>query len=313
MEGGNGSDNVRAWGNLMSQFLKRAFTAVALSVIFVIVGSMTYEYVVPSILDADIPGVVASIPERLNLNSTFLADAGSGARKTGKDVASAMESVLSPVPGVVVDGPSCVQDAISSHKSLADCAEYGVPTIPGQAPTSGDEITVSRTASGLDEFQVHDRVVGKDDLTVSGNSQQTSFNYRDSGYTTKLSIPYEAVTSGAITKLIDGDTLDVNSIRVRLSLVDTPEIGEAGYEEASAFVRVHCPLTSTALYDPDAGQPEGSHDRIIGMVWCSGAGGNMSGVSLNQMLLDEGHAVVLTRHCSTSEFGAEPWAKKYGC
>ena len=32
-------------------------------------------------------------------------------------------------------------------------------------------------------------------------------------------------------KLVDGDTIDVNNVRVRLSMVNTPERGEAGYNE----------------------------------------------------------------------------------
>jgi endonuclease YncB( thermonuclease family) len=30
---------------------------------------------------------------------------------------------------------------------------------------------------------------------------------------------------GNVTNIVDGDTLDVNGIRIRLSLVNTPEIG----------------------------------------------------------------------------------------
>ena len=41
--------------------------------------------------------------------------------------------------------------------------------------------------------------------------------------------------SGIVTEIVDGDTLDVNNVRIRLTLVNTPERGESGYQEA----RVH--------------------------------------------------------------------------
>lgn len=36
-------------------------------------------------------------------------------------------------------------------------------------------------------------------------------------------------------------------------------------------------------------------------------------VVLNQVLLEEGLAVIDTRFCSESEFATEEWATRYGC
>ena len=41
---------------------------------------------------------------------------------------------------------------------------------------------------------------------------------------------------GIVTKVVDGDTLDINGIRIRLALVDTPEINQPGYDRAKQFV-----------------------------------------------------------------------------
>ena len=35
---------------------------------------------------------------------------------------------------------------------------------------------------------------------------------------------------GIVNYVIDGDTLDINDIRIRLALVDTPERGQDGYK-----------------------------------------------------------------------------------
>ncbi|MGE5822190.1 MAG: thermonuclease family protein, partial [Nitrososphaerota archaeon] len=45
---------------------------------------------------------------------------------------------------------------------------------------------------------------------------------------------------GIVTKVVDGDTLDINGTRIRLALVDTPERGQPGFDQAKAFVESMC-------------------------------------------------------------------------
>ena len=63
--------------------------------------------------------------------------------------------------------------------------------------------------------------------------------------------------TGIVTDIVDGDTLDVNNVRIRLSLVNTPERGDSGYSEAKLFTESMCPIGSKALVDEDDGQKEG--------------------------------------------------------
>jgi hypothetical protein len=51
---------------------------------------------------------------------------------------------------------------------------------------------------------------------------------------------------GTVTEIVDGDTLDVNNVRVRLALVNTPE---NGYTEAVDFVQSVCGIGTAALVD----------------------------------------------------------------
>ena len=112
---------------------------------------------------------------------------------------------------------------------------------------------------------------------------------------------------GKVTRVVDGDTLDIDGQRIRLALVNTPERGEPGYAEATQFTALSCPVGTTAVYDTDDGQPAGSYNRLIAQVWCLNHGtGNVE--SLNASLLDNGHAEILPRFCSTSEFAVEEWA-----
>jgi endonuclease YncB( thermonuclease family) len=114
--------------------------------------------------------------------------------------------------------------------------------------------------------------------------------------------------TGTVTDIVDGDTLDVNNVRIRLSLVNTPERGDSGYQEAKEFTESTCPVGSKALVDEDDGQKEGSYDRLIGLVYC----GNET-LLLNEHLLTEGHAQVFKDFCGVSEFSNEDWAKRFGC
>ena len=46
--------------------------------------------------------------------------------------------------------------------------------------------------------------------------------------------------SGPVTYVVDGDTLDINGIRIRLALVNTPEEGQPGFDSAKKFVEDLC-------------------------------------------------------------------------
>src|SRR5256712_11682295 len=112
-----------------------------------------------------------------------------------------------------------------------------------------------------------------------------------------------ACFTDTVTYIVDGDTLDVGSTRIRLALVNSPEVGEPGYAEAKQFTAQTCPVGSQALVDEDAGQTGGSYGRMIAVVYCGG-------VNLNAALLSSGNAVLVEYDCSVSEFADEPWT---GC
>lgn len=107
--------------------------------------------------------------------------------------------------------------------------------------------------------------------------------------------------SGPVTYVVDGDTLDVNDVRIRLALVDTPELGESGYQAAKDFVVDLC-LNENAEVDMDDGQRGGDRfGRDIGIVYCDG-------VNVNSELIDKDLAIIYTEYCEISEFANEDWA-----
>jgi hypothetical protein len=117
---------------------------------------------------------------------------------------------------------------------------------------------------------------------------------------------------GKVTEIVDGDTIDINNVRVRLALVDTPERGQSGYTEAIDFVELVCSIGTTALVDEDDGQKEGSFDRLIGLVYC-GENGNNNKKSINELLLERGYAVIYQDFCNISEHSLTSWAQRHGC
>jgi len=118
--------------------------------------------------------------------------------------------------------------------------------------------------------------------------------------------------SARVTKIIDGDTIDVKhlttgeSIRIRLSLTNTQERGEQLYDAGTDFTANLCPVNSRIIFDQDDGQTGGSYGRVIGLVFCGGS-------LLNEELLETHLAVIDSRFCDESEYGQEDWAVKYGC
>jgi endonuclease YncB( thermonuclease family) len=111
---------------------------------------------------------------------------------------------------------------------------------------------------------------------------------------------------GTVTEVVDGDTLDVNNVRIRLALVNTPEINELGYIEAKQFVESNCGVGSHAKVDEDDGQKGGSFGRMIGLVYCG-----KNPISLNEALLNSSRATILQEFCSVSEFASKAWPVKY--
>jgi endonuclease YncB( thermonuclease family) len=112
--------------------------------------------------------------------------------------------------------------------------------------------------------------------------------------------------SQLITEIIDGDTIYTADYKIRLALVDTPEINEPGFSEAIAFTAQMCPVGSFVTIDQDDMQLYDQYDRLLANVFCNGK-------SLNSALLNNGHAEISTRYCNISEFSDYPWAQKFGC
>ncbi len=115
--------------------------------------------------------------------------------------------------------------------------------------------------------------------------------------------------SGSVTKVTDGDTLDIKTsdgetITIRLALIDAPETKESGYNEAKAFLTKQC-LDKNAQADPDSNQGL-TYGRTVAVVYCEG-------INVNEEILDEGFAELYKDFCDISEFSNTNWAREHGC
>jgi endonuclease YncB( thermonuclease family) len=127
---------------------------------------------------------------------------------------------------------------------------------------------------------------------------------------TKAEVPHcignTLCIKGKVKGIIDGDTLQIDTYRVRLSLTNTPEKGQTGYLQAVGFTKYLCPVGSSVTVDQDDKQPFDRFKRLVGKVYCSEK-------LLNYELLENKHAKIMKQYCAKSEFGKEVWATKYDC
>ena len=148
--------------------------------------------------------------------------------------------------------------------------------------------------------------VSDDDSSSRNNSVTRIIVDYDDDISVQCSGNEQCIT-GKITRIVDGDTIYLDGDNeVRLSLTNTPEIHEKGFSEANQFTAELCPVGTTATVDQDDKQPIDVFGRILGKVTCGSK-------VLNSELLYAGHANILTRYCSTSEFSNEGWAQEFGC
>jgi len=112
--------------------------------------------------------------------------------------------------------------------------------------------------------------------------------------------------TGAVTQVIDGDTIKVDGQSIRFALASAPEMNEFGGDAARDFIQELCPVGSMVLVDEDDGQTQGSYGRIIGVIYCNG-------VNLNEELVDSGLGYLATGFCNKSEFSSHAWTQKHGC
>ena len=104
-----------------------------------------------------------------------------------------------------------------------------------------------------------------------------------------------------VTRVIDGDTIVImynnTEDRVRLIGINTPEIGEAGADEATEFATLQISNADWSVWLEVGGNDRDRFDRLRRYVWLTDPTDdhvrtNPDHYLLNRMLVNEGHAVI---------------------
>jgi len=107
-----------------------------------------------------------------------------------------------------------------------------------------------------------------------------------------------------VTRVIDGDTLDAeDSIRIRLVLVNAPEVNATGGPESRDYLTSLCSGASALMDEDDFQIGHDPYGRVLAVVYCGGTNANAA-------MISSGHATTYFAFCSVSEFGTTAWS---GC
>jgi hypothetical protein len=207
------------------------------------------------------------------------------------------------------------EDCIPSPPPDLDCGDNGVPNNVKVLPPDPHRLDGNKDGIGCEGSSRGSRGGGGGGGGSSGdgdNGNNDGGNNDESSTSTDECQGQADCFRGTVTEIVDGDTMDINNLRVRLALVNTPERGESGYIEAIDFVESVCGVGTTALVDEDDRQKEGSFDRLIGLVYCGDDGINNK-KSLNELLVERGYAVIYQDFCNISEFSSASWVQRHGC
>ena len=107
-----------------------------------------------------------------------------------------------------------------------------------------------------------------------------------------------------VTRVIDGDTLDVEgSLRIRLVLVNAPELNATGGPESRDYLTSLCSGTKALVDEDDFQIGHDPYGRVLAVVYCGSTNANAA-------MISSGHATTYYAFCSVSEFGSAAWS---GC
>lgn len=101
-----------------------------------------------------------------------------------------------------------------------------------------------------------------------------------------------------VTKIVDGDTIWIdNNENVRFVGINTPEVGEPGYYDATQYVSNRI-LNKRIYMDIDDKNPKDKYNRTLAVI-------NINGDNLNQELLCKQYAEIM--YIPPSEFDPYSW------
>lgn len=117
---------------------------------------------------------------------------------------------------------------------------------------------------------------------------------------------YPGEIKGTVTKVIDGDTIDVGDFgRVRLADIDCPEINRTGGPAAKDYTAKHL-LRKKVYLDIDNKTGRDDYGRYVCVVYLTKRDGSLDeSKNFNRMIVDAKHACILD--FDNNEFNPADW------
>jgi len=114
--------------------------------------------------------------------------------------------------------------------------------------------------------------------------------------------PTAASTTGAVTEIVDGDTIRVDGDSVRIIGIDTPENGSCGYAEATTAMSSLVSGKTVTLTAVAAKDDVDQYGRLLRYV-------DVDGVDAGLRMIEQGFAIA--RYDSRDGYGAHPREAAY--
>ncbi len=110
---------------------------------------------------------------------------------------------------------------------------------------------------------------------------------------------YALCIETTVTRVIDGDTVEIEGgLKIRLVLVDAPELSDVGGPESWLYLESLCSNTSALVDEDDFQVGDDPYGRILAVVYCDG-------LNANAAMISSGHASTYYLFCPETDFGSE--------
>ena len=107
---------------------------------------------------------------------------------------------------------------------------------------------------------------------------------------------------GNVTRNVDGNTIHVDNVTIRIPLVDVEDSGNYTMPHA-VLAKLLCPVGSPAQYDIDDKQRQDRYERTIAVVYCN------TELHLGEIMIGFGLGWINDHYCDKSEFEFADWTR----